>query len=67
MAAEDYFIDLFDPSDCDEPCETVCKRCGVGGLEWGNDGRGWYLIDLNGNAHKCSAKDLQRVAARDFE
>lgn len=42
---------------------VTCKHCGTRGLEWGNDGRKWYLIDPKGNAHVCGNDN----AADDFE
>lgn len=32
---------------------VTCTHCGAKRLEWGNDGRGWYLIDRKGNPHQC--------------
>lgn len=46
-----------DPSDFDDPYSkgrrVTCFKCGAENLEWGNDGRGWYLIDASGRPHTC--------------
>lgn len=59
--AEDYDHDL--PDD-EEGYSTSCNRCGQTGLTWGHDGRKWYLIDEDCNAHVC---DMQKAATDDFE
>lgn len=41
--------------------EITCQFCGKRGLEWGNDGRKWYLINASGYAHKC---DKQKILAK---
>jgi len=72
MAAEDW---LAEEIDCDHwyvkrmcsaaaRTDVVCNRCGEEGLSWGNDGRGWYLLDQDGYEHIC---DMERAAADDFE
>ena len=46
-----------DPSDFEDPPTKgkpiTCIRCGAKKLEWGNDGKRWYLIDHNGYPHTC--------------
>jgi len=37
---------------------VTCERCGEPGLKWGNDGRGWYLIDENADPHECGSADV---------
>lgn len=59
-----YFDDIFDPLDEQEEYSTACNRCGQTGLTWGNDGRGWFLIDQDCNAHVCN---MQKAAVDDFE
>lgn len=44
--------------------KITCQHCGERGLEWGHDGRRWYLVDRDCNPHKC---DMSKVAADDFE
>jgi hypothetical protein len=55
-----------DPSDFDDPYSRgrsiTCYRCNQTRLEWGHDGRGWYLIDTNGYPHRC----LRPTAQEDF-
>ena len=34
--------------------KVTCKFCGKQNLEWGNDGKRWYLVDNNIDPHKCS-------------
>lgn len=41
-----------------QPREITCQRCGKRDLEWGHDGRKWYLIDSRGFAHKCDRKQI---------
>lgn len=35
------------------PKKVTCERCGKRNLEWGNDGRSWYLINRNADPHVC--------------
>lgn len=42
--------------------EVKCQFCGKRDLEWGNDGRRWYLIDAHGNPHRC----IQSTPEEDF-
>lgn len=52
----------YDP-DFDEPYSKgkpiTCVRCGAKKLEWGNDGKRWYLIDHNGYPHTCPRPTAQ--------
>lgn len=45
------------------PRSITCERCGKRGLEWGNDGRRWYLIERDITPHQC---DMGK-AVDDFE
>lgn len=69
MYREDYCPD---PFDCEyDEYTTSCKFCGEGGLTWGHDGRKWYLVDSECNAHVCNPKKVAKVrqkeAAFDFK
>jgi len=70
MAIEDW-CDPYELYEYEDEYETNCKFCGEGGLTWGNDGRKWYLIDSDCNAHVCDQdkrnKLRQKKAAFDFK
>lgn len=68
MAAEDH-IDFLDEREDDTPAyqaAKTCLRCGVGGLRWLADDKGYYLADEEGYAHECDESDLQAVTLDDF-